>query len=88
MLPEEGEEDFGTRLSGLVQSALIAQNVDIRCAQAPTTTLDTSDHTFTSPTLPTHLASQLPQIATASLPTSTKSQSIVVETMEVRQFFW
>ncbi|XP_071541548.1 uncharacterized protein [Panulirus ornatus] len=81
---DENEEDFGSRLSRLVQSALLAQSVDIRCCQ-PASVEVSQPHTFTSPTLTTQLTTQLPHLSThltSALSNGAKTQSIVVETME------
>ncbi|KAG7171810.1 uncharacterized protein LOC121862276 [Homarus americanus] len=81
---DETEEDFGSRLSGLVQSALLAQSVDVRVCQSATVMVS-QPQSFTSPTLTTQLTTELPQLSTHLTPTlssGVKTQSIVVETME------
>nr|XP_045613577.1 cyclin-D-binding Myb-like transcription factor 1 isoform X2 [Procambarus clarkii] len=75
----ENEEQFGSRLSELMQSALLAQSVDVRVCQP--TSVVSQPHCFTSPTLTTQVTTQLPHLS-STLANDAKPHSIVVETMQ------
>lgn len=76
---DESEEDFGSRLSGLMQSALLTQSVDVRVCEA--SSVASQAHCFTSPALTTQLPHLSPHLS-STLSDGAKTQSIVVETLE------